>query len=191
MIVKELTGRDVPVLLDPTMLLTGEQWRELYKPNATPNGEKYILCYFFDEPDSATVAKIKDFADEKNLKIKVLSESNKAFLENGAECVNAGPLEFLQLVDNAQYVFTNSFHGCVFSVLFRKEFIAFSRNHSETVKQTSRIETLLEQVNASESFYPKSEGEFIFPNTSAFSDLIEPLRRTSSEYLINCLKKRV
>ena len=188
-IVKQLTGKDVPVLLDPTMLLSGEQWREIYQSSiSNTQSDKYILCYFFDEPDKKAVSKITEFANSKNLKIKVLSSSNTAFIENGAECVDAGPMEFIQLIDNAQYIFTNSFHGCVFSVLLQKKFIAFGRNHSETVKQTSRIETLLKQVGAQESFYNENQEAFQFPDTGVFEVSIEPLRSASAEYLINCLK---
>jgi len=189
--VKELTGRDVPVVLDPTMLHTGEQWRSLYQANTAPaDGSDYILCYFFDEPSEEIVAKICRFAADKQLQVRVLVASNKAFLEKGAVLVDAGPMEFLQLIDNARYVFTNSFHGCVFSVLFEKEFIAFGRNHSNAVKQTSRIETLLQRIGAEESFYKDGQDAFIFPNTQGFHDAIAPLRAASSDYLTNCLKKR-
>lgn len=189
-IVKCLTGRDVPVVLDPTMLLTGDQWRAVYQAVPAVNAEeKYILCYFFDEPDAQTVSRITQFARENDLKVKVLFSSNETFLAQGAELVNAGPMEFLRLVDKAQYVFTNSFHGCVFSVLFEKQFIAFGRNHSETVKQTSRIETLLKLVGAEESFCTDPEKPFRFPDTQRFADAIAPARSASGDYLMNCLKK--
>lgn len=190
-IIKELTGKDVPVLLDPTMLLTGEQWRRIYQANtSSDNKDKYVLCYFFDEPITEIVDKITSFAKSNNCKVKVLSRSNKRFINKGAEYVNAGPMEFMNLIDNAQYVFTNSFHGCVFSVLFSKKFIAFGRNHSETVKQTSRIATLLNQVKAQDSFYIEGQANFVFPNVDMFDLSLEPLRLASCEYLINCLKKR-
>lgn len=190
-IVKNLTGEDAPVLLDPTMLITGEEWRTTYQAHVSnKENDKYILCYFFDEPSMEIVSKISDFAASKSLKIKVLVASNKAFLEKGAELVDAGPMEFLQLIDNAEYVFTNSFHGCVFSVLFKKEFIAFGRSHSEAVKQTSRIETLLKRVGAEESFHNDHQKDFVFPHTESFENCIEPLRSASGEYLTKCLKKR-
>ena len=189
-IIKELTGKDALVTIDPTMLLTGEEWRNIYKEHSvlTPD-EKYILCYFFDEPDEKDVLKITEFARLKNLKIKVLSCSNKFLIENGAELIDAGPMEFLALTDNAEYVFTNSFHGSVFSVLFEKKFIAFARNHSDTVKQTSRIETLLKRVNA-DCFYNGETDGFVFPNTELFESSVKDLRKTSAEYLTNCLEKR-
>lgn len=190
-IIKTLTDKNVLVLLDPTMLLTGEQWRRIYQTNTTINNkEKYVLCYFFDEPSTEIVDKITSFAKSNNCKVKVLSCSNKIFIKKGAEYVNAGPMEFVNLIDNAQYIFTNSFHGCVFSVLFNKRFIAFGRNHSETVKQTSRIATLLNEVKAQNSFYKEGQIEFSFPNVELFDSSLEPLRTASIEYLLNCLKKR-
>jgi hypothetical protein len=190
-IIKSLIERDVPVLLDPTMLLSGEEWRNLYKNNIPNNKcDKYVLCYFFDEPKPEIISKITEFAFTRNLKIKVLFSSNVSFVKNGAECVDAGPWEFLQLVDNAQYVFTNSFHGCAFSILFKKEFIAFGRKHSEAVKQTSRIATLLEQVGATQSFCSDNNTDFHFPVTNNFESAIAELRKISSKYLLDCLKKR-
>ena len=190
-LIKNLIGKNVPVLLDPTMLLTGEQWRRIYQTNTIiDNKEKYVLCYFFDEPSTEIVDKITSFAKSNNCKVKVLSCSNKTFIKNGAEYVNAGPMEFVSLIDNAQYIFTNSFHGCVFSVLFSKRFIAFGRNHSKTVKQTSRIATLLNEVKSQDSFYKEGQIEFSFPNVERFDSCLEPLRTASIEYLLNCLKKR-
>ena len=189
--IEALTGRKAPVLLDPTMLLAGDQWRVLYRQQVSDlKSENYVLCYFFDEPGSDVIEKITKFASDNNCKIKVLFPSNEGFLKNGAQCVDAGPMEFLQLVDGAQYVFTNSFHGCVFSVLFQKPFIAFGRKHSETVKQTSRIETLLQQVGASQSFYSQ-DADFQFPDTECFDDSVEAMRQVSSQYLLNCLQKRM
>lgn len=189
--IKNLIGREVPVVLDPTMLLCGEEWRKIYQAKVSDKeSDQYILCYFFDEPHPEVISKISDFAASKGLKIKVLTASNKGFLAKGAELVDAGPMEFLQLLDQAQYVFTNSFHGCVFSVLFDKKFIAFGRSHSDAVKQTSRIETLLKQVGAGESFYHENQPNFVFPDTERFESAIKPLRETSGEYLLKCLKKR-
>ncbi len=190
-IVKTLIGRDVPTVLDPTMLLTGDNWRTLYDKNTDfLRTDRYALCYFFDEPSPETVQAISAFTKREGLNMVVLFPSNETFIQNGAECVNAGPWEFLSLIDHAEYVFTNSFHGCVFSVLFNKRFVAFGRHHSETVKQTSRITTLLETVGASDSFCEDTAFPFVFPDVALFDKAIDAQRTKSRAYLLNCLEKR-
>ena len=188
-IAKDLTGKTVPVVLDPTMLLDGEEWRAMYRDKVGQlECDDYILCYFFEDPDKKTAEKIVAFANERNLKIVVLFPHNEIFIKNGAKVQNAGPWEFLSLVDNAQYVFTSSFHGCAFSVLFKKAFISFGRRHSDSVKQTSRIQTLLNLVGAEASFYNEDDEGFSFPNVELFDEPMLKQRKYSLDYLNNSLK---
>jgi len=188
-IIRRLTGRDAPVLLDPTMLLTGEEWRELYKESrpCRPNSP-YALCYFFDEPEDETIEQITAFTESHDLKLVVLMTNNTKLLQKGAKYIIANPWQFLELVDNAEYVFTNSFHGGVFSVLFDKHFTIFGRKHSQTVKQTSRIDSLLTTVGAEDCFYTNNR-EFYFTEEICYSEKLTKQREKSLDYLGNALKK--
>lgn len=190
-IVKELTGKDVPVLLDPTMLMSGDIWRSMYKAQRTFNKtESYALCYFFDEPSVEIVEKIVDYAKKRNLKIIVLSSRNTQLLSKGAELVDAGPWEFLKYIDEAECVFTNSFHGSVFSILFGRPLKVFGRQHSETVKQTSRIDTLLELAEVKECMYHSSQELIVPVDTKDAGMKIVPYRDCSLEYLKDALERR-
>lgn len=190
-IVKELTGKEVPVLLDPTMLMSGDAWRSIYKAQKSFNKTKnYALCYFFDEPSAEIIDKIVAYAKECNLKIIVLSGGNAQLLAKGAELVDAGPWEFLRYIDEAECVFTNSFHGSVFSILFGKPLKIFGRHHSEAVKQTSRIDTLLEIAELKECMYHSSQDLIDPTDTKDAGMKIVPYRDASLKYIKDALDRR-
>lgn len=190
-IVKDLIGKEPTVVLDPTMLLSEDEWRTLYK-DITPSHarEKYALCYFFDEPKKETVKQIVEFSQENNLKMLVLSSDNVQLISNGAELVDAGPLEFLRYIDEAECVFTNSFHGSVFSILFGRPLKVFGRNHSDTVKQTSRIDTLIEITGLPICMYRSLEEGIVPVNTDLARDRLGSYRDNSISYLRKALDRR-
>ena len=190
-IVKDLIGKEPTVVLDPTMLLSEDEWRTLYK-DLTPSREreKYALCYFFDEPEKETVEQIAEYSRENNLKIVVLSSDNSQLISSGAELVDAGPLEFLRYMDESKCVFTNSFHGSVFSILFGRPLKVFGRNHSDTVKQTTRIDTLLETTGLHACMFRSLEEGIVPVSTDLARDRLSSCRDNSISYLKNALNKR-
>ena len=137
-IVTNLTKRkDVEVLIDPTMLLSNKEWEKVMKiPNQWEN-RKYILLYFLGEYSTNRKKEIEKFAKVNNCKIINLMDKNSAFYETG-------PSEFLYLIKNAFLIFTDSFHACVFSIIFNKPFIVFERLGGKS-RMNSRIDTLLEK----------------------------------------------
>ncbi|MBR5788715.1 MAG: polysaccharide pyruvyl transferase family protein [Lachnospiraceae bacterium] len=123
--VKELTGRDdVHCDIDPTLLLTPDKWEELVNKNRVIK-EKYIFIYSV-HPENHMVSYAKELAKEKNLKIVHLHNRVKMDLrEPGVDILHAvTPNEFLTLIHDAEYVITNSFHGTVFSIIYRKQFLS-------------------------------------------------------------------
>ncbi len=140
-IVNKLTGREnIEVLVDPTMLLKKEEWGKIErKPKELANGEKYILNYFLGEIPEEKKKAIEDFAKEKNYKIINILDKKSQFYKTG-------PSEFLFLVHNAQFVFTDSFHACVFSILYNKPFYVMERVAKGMKSMNSRIDTLLNKM---------------------------------------------
>lgn len=118
LLVNELVSKDAPVVLDPTMLLTADEWYEISNVNARK--EKYILVYFIHNKKE-TLKFARKLAKDKGLKLVYINISPKpAFgMENMRD---ASPEEFISLVKNAEYVITGSFHGTVFSINFNKQF---------------------------------------------------------------------
>ena len=145
-LVYKLTGRKVQVVLDPTLLFTGEQWIGIQQIEPLTTG-KYIFCYLLgNNPWQREL--IKRVKAETGLKIVALQHldeyipSDEGFADEAP--YNVGPREFLNYIRNAEYVFTDSFHCSVFSILYKKKFFTFSR-FSETAKQSTntRIDNLM------------------------------------------------
>ena len=137
-IIKELTGLDALLVLDPTMLLTAEEWLEIaQKPSWFDEKYErgYILTYYLrkDPPQEVQI-----MARKMNLPVINLLD-----LDNYWHYV-VGPEEFVGLFANASLVCTNSFHGVAFSIVFRKPFINLEiANDIDGVNMSLRIPSLL------------------------------------------------
>ena len=137
-IVKELLGIDVPVLIDPTLLLNWNEWK------GGANNKDYILLYFLDEPSDDTIDYIQWLADNIAAEVYALPYRFKKYEKLPfLKYITAGPEEFVSLVSNAKFVLTDSFHGTAFSIDFNVPFYTFARNYG-SVRQTSRITSLLQ-----------------------------------------------
>lgn len=121
---------DVPVqrVLDPTLLLTADEYDPITKN--TKEQEKYLLLYA-----RRYSPKMEAYAERiaKENGWKIIDISLRAVnAERGHKMAyEAGVEEFLGLVKNAEYVVTNSFHGMIFSVQFRRPFVIFSREQCD------------------------------------------------------------
>ena len=148
-IIKELTGKDVPMVCDPTLLLTAADW-ECCLSDTISFREKYVFCYFIgDNPHQRLLA--KEYAQKNNYKIAALLHIDEyiASDEGYADYTpyNVGPSEFLYLIKDAECVMTDSFHATVFSLQFHKPFYTFNRFENGRRNSTSsRIDSLLSTV---------------------------------------------
>lgn len=111
-------GIESTVVLDPTLLLTKDEWEKVAAPKTLK--KKYVLVYQMGRSKSLIrVAK----KEAKRIGAQLISI--KPPLDNlvaGKNIFGAGPGEFVRLFMDAEKVFTNSFHGTVFSINFNKEF---------------------------------------------------------------------
>ena len=123
---KEKFNIESSLVLDPTFLLNKIEWEEVC--NDKKIKEKYILLYVLHEESLYKVAeKISQFT---KLKVYVLNESYKKRIK--AKYIrNAGPDEFINLIKNAEYVVTDSFHGTAFSIIFRKNLKVVLKNKNK------------------------------------------------------------
>lgn len=135
-IVEQITGIRPMVHVDPTMLLTKEEWLEVAeKPYWFDDDNKYIFVYCLDGIPEKAREKMSYFSEKYNLRIiDIMDKSN-------LDVYASSPAEFVWLIDNATLVITNSFHGSVFSILMETPFLSFNRSDS-AVNMNSRIETL-------------------------------------------------
>ncbi len=135
-LIEQLTGRKVEVVADPTMLVAAEKWREIARKPSWLKGDEEILTTYFlgKRPDEV----INRLAMEHGLNVVNILD------ERVFEHYAIAPEEWLWLIDNARLMYTDSFHGTVFSILFRRPFVVTERIGDGCVnKMTSRIDTLL------------------------------------------------
>ena len=197
-IIKELTGRDVPVVLDPTLLLDIEEWKEIYNKEKIVK-DKYILCYFLgtNQKHREFAKKSKEKTGYKIITLPFMDEIVKEDFEFADEKLyNVGPSEFLNLIDNAEFVCTDSFHGTVFSVLNHKKFFIFNRyDDSKKVSTNSRISSLLSLLGLEERLCNSIESaENIVNNEISYSEVDEKLKKLkqdSMSYLENSIKAAI
>ena len=141
-IVEEVTGKTVPVVLDPTLLLDREEWGAIAQP---PADKGYILCYCISKP-GALSPYIHALAEKTGLPVVQLCGIRQK-VHPKAKCVlDAGPAEFLGLFQNASYVCTNSFHGTVFSVQFQKPFFTAVAPLELAAPESSRTFSILSRL---------------------------------------------
>lgn len=135
-LVEELSGRNAVVVLDPTLLLSREKWAEIFS-GFVSDGDLYVLTYFLGRPSDSQESVILAMAQKLGARIRRVNDTRDL------ETYSAGPAEFVELVSKAQYVFTDSYHACCFSVLFNRPFKVFCRTGSgPSTNMNSRMRTL-------------------------------------------------
>lgn len=135
-LVREMTGLNATVVLDPTLMLNTEQWNMITR-GFVPNSDRYILTYFLGKPTPEQEMTIQTYAKAHGCRVRrILDLRDK-------ETYVAGPQDFVELFSKAQYVFTDSYHACCFSILYHKQFTVFNRAGMEgRANMNSRMETL-------------------------------------------------
>ena len=177
-IVKNLTGKEAEVLLDPTLLIQKENWINISKESKKKPSKRYILTYFLGHKKDTISKKIIEIANRKDLEIV-----NLASIKDD-KFYTCDPAEFLDFIKSAEIFFTDSFHGVVFSILFSKPFIVLKRG-----EMNSRIDTLLNKFDLVDRKWENIRfDEDIFKIDFSHVELIlENERQKAINYLQNAL----
>lgn len=148
-VLQPLTDKKIEVVVDPALLLTEKDWDNILTEQK-PKG-KYILCYLLGDSNEQRDA-VKKLS--KNIGLPIWTFPN-IFCNVVRKCdlffgdikdYSSGPREFLGLIKNADMVITDSFHACVFSMIFKTPFTVFERGKSgEKGNMNSRIYDFLEE----------------------------------------------
>lgn len=182
-IVKDLSGKDAFVNIDPTLLLTKEKWDKLA---TNVLNEPYIFLFTVLKPKN-----LIDYALELSRKtgLKVIY-LNKAKLRKDSALTYMDPVtadKFIGLIKNADYVCTNSFHGTAFSIIYHKNFIV----ETETVQgRNIRSEELMKRLGL-EKRIMNSDSKADIEALSDWDYVEEQLqveREKSKDYLLNIKK---
>ncbi|AUG58590.1 MAG TPA: polysaccharide pyruvyl transferase family protein [Defluviitaleaceae bacterium] len=181
-IIKELTGRDAPVLVDPTLLLTKEKWLSIAKEAQNKPKGNYLLTYFLGGIPPKYKKQIKKIAKVNNLEVINLADIRDK------ETYRTGPSEFIDYINSCSVFCTDSFHGAVFSILFEKPFIVYERMGS-TLSMFSRIETLLKKfkLESRKAENIKSNEDVFNIDFSHVPAILEAERKKSYDFLKEAL----
>lgn len=185
--IKDLCGKDVPVLLDPTLLLEREDYEKIENKNINIK-ERYIFFYSpsFDRSICRFVEQLA-----KKYHLKVITWSTKSYYLNAIRRFGfilpkyEDPSVYLSLIKNAELVLTTSYHGTIFSTIYGKKF--FCLKNGGMYGDDDRVITLLNQLDMMDRLIEyKFESAFDYLKNVdyvKYGKALTRLRKKSLEYL--------
>ena len=180
-LIRDLCHKECKNVVDPVFLLDRDEWLEICdKDSVNTIGKDYIVTYFLGGKSRRTNNIIKKYA--KANKLNVIDIYNSEDIMS----VFAGIEEFLQLISNAEMVFTDSFHGSAFSIIFGRQFVVCDRRfQAKHEKMSSRIDGLLEKIgicgrSINEDTWKKEKIDY-----SAIKEKLYPWIKESKEFLLS------
>ena len=189
-LIEELTGREALHLLDPTLIINADEWRNIL--SIEDKTKDYVLAYFLDKPSALAKKSLKALKEKLNCKI-VAIPYNFESMNYCDETVAAGPKEFVELVANAKVVCTDSFHGTVFALNMHTPFFAFEREYGSANKQSERVLSILRKVDMLDRYQPQNVVDEIENlNFNYSEEVLSSERKKAYDYVnnaINSIKK--
>lgn len=174
-----LSGREVDVVCDPVFLLDKSDYEKIQGKRKIKS--EYVLLYSIIHDDKMTEM-ARDYAKRNNLKLVEICMSK----DKGAshtQIVTYGPCEFLNAFAYANTIFTNSFHGTAFSLIYEKKFYIVNNKHGG-----SRIVNILDKAGATcrlvEDSYEECTGELDY---TAVKNNLKEYVKGSKEFLNKAL----
>lgn len=147
-IIKELTGKKVAVTVDPTLMLTKSDWLKIAKKPKFIKNRKYILTYFLGGIGDEIQHFIYQVSEKYHLEIiNLYNEWTPEEKIKNIRHFRSSPDEFVWLAANCEVMFTDSFHGSVFSVIMDKPFRCFERKEKGVANMNSRMDTLFDNLD--------------------------------------------
>ena len=180
--VRQISGCSAEVHVDPTMLLAAEEWRSVARKPQWSAEQGYLLTYFLGKRPDAIDRIAREYA------LSVVNLLDDDVFDHYVTDVE----EFLWLIDHAALFYTDSFHGTVFSILFRTPFVVCNRmGDSTSEKMSSRIDTLLQRFDLTarrgtkaNAFSISTPMEIHF--SSRTDDILQDERRRSELFFRQC-----
>lgn len=192
-LLKKLFDLNSTLVLDPTLLLDATEWEELTTDfNSELFKEKYVFCYFLGQ--NLWQRKLAmNYAKRNNLKLIVLSEN--IFFHDFVDYhyKEMDPCRFLSYIQNASIIFTDSYHGTIFSIIFKKIFYVFDRFDKNDINcQNSRINSLDKILNISSQRIKSPQFEnFSTPNYDEIYENLSIMKNKSLSYLEKSIKNNI
>lgn len=175
----ESLGYSAHVVLDPTLLLTKQQWDQLI-PSHRYSQKPYVLFYEL-MPSQEALAFAKKKAHSLNCELLIM-DSIIHTLPRKNHISYASPIEFMHAIRDAEFVIATSFHGTAFSIIFEKQFITIGLK-----KNADRVKTLLQQVGITEQ-YQDQPIETSKINYKEVNTTLQTIREHSQQLLVKSIQ---
>lgn len=195
---EQLTGREIPITADPTLLLERNDWENLCRERLYKG--KYIFYYSFGYDPYYTEI-VRKVSKETGMPVIVLDAKNwvkqKLFMKGIKLSKHSGPDVFLTLIRDADIVITSSLHGTIFSTIFQKCFWYLKPKNYERLSDDAddRAVSLLTQLGLMDRYVTEKEllekGIFTMPNYTKKNAQVEELRQESFNFIEENIVKKV
>lgn len=131
-IVTDLTGREVPVVVDPALLFDGGYWRDRTASADEPEDGRYGVQFFLGHASPQQRTWVADHAASTRVDLRDLADLDSP--QSGA----LDPFGFVRQLSRAEFIATDSFHTALFALQFRRPVILRSRDETDV-----RLHTLM------------------------------------------------
>ena len=185
---RQYFGVEALQMLDPTLLLSADDYRALIHNVHTEPSKGSLLVYILDKTPEK-VFLVNRIAKDKDL-IPFWLDSPDEHKENLPldKQIKMPVEQWLRSFDDAEFVFTDSFHGCIFSIIFRKQFLVFGNQE----RGLSRFHSLLDLFSLSDRLIISSSdylSNFYMIDFEEVHRKLDWLQKQASEFLATILKK--
>ena len=187
--IKDVTGKkDVPVVLDPTLLFD----KNFYESNFSDSlkeriiKERYIYLYTLDN-DKELIDVAKKLSEKTGLKIYISHISGTHYMFGLKKALASGPKEFLNHIKFAEYVITSSYHGTLFSIIFGKQFWSYKASSDNRRKEVLNFLELTDRDISMDNCDVNFDKTITEDRYTKASEILKELKEKSKEYLVNAL----
>lgn len=173
------------VVCDPVFLLDKDKWKKIIR-DMPQMRHKYVFLYYIDEGREQAAVIAKMIAASTKARVHYPRKYDKAALLHGygINRFSDGPLDFLNEIDQAEYIVSSSFHGAAFAILMEKEFVAvLHKKTGERVKNLLAYLGLEERIVSDKVDFQKRSPHWKPINYNAVRKKLDELRRESMECL--------
>ena len=197
-LIKELIDKDATVVCDPTLLLKKEDWEDIAKESRETIQGKYILVYllrYMFDPRPGFYSIVRKVQESLKMPVYYFDGSLSEIRQNGSKVISGkGPKDFINLVKNASFIITDSFHGTAFASMFNIPTVGVVNDTDAddsrlaSLRRLVRGENSIVRIGESESFSMKEEVDFYKCDMDSLQQFQERSRKTLKMMLEDCCK---
>lgn len=182
-LLNNIINKKIHQVLDPTLLLTSEQWANQFARSKIVPQKSYGVVY--ETHKNLELEKsIKDIKKELDIDFFNISNNVDSIPNTSNKLAYIGPKEFISLIQNARFVITNSFHCIVFCIQFNVPFLAFQHENDD------RFNSILEPIGLESRILSKWDAKFNIDahiENKEIQAKLNEMRIESIDFLINSL----